>query len=130
MSRMSKLTRRAFAAAAVLTAAALTTTLFPSAAQQAVKIGALMPLTGDLQVFGENCLNGVKLAIEQINAAGGILGAPAELVVADDQTAAQPAIDGAQRLVSVERVAGIIGALGSGNTIPVATTVSAPNRIP
>ncbi|MEN9202336.1 MAG: ABC transporter substrate-binding protein [Thermostichus sp. DG_1_6_bins_120] len=130
MSRMSKLTRRAFAAAAVLTAAALTTTLFPGAAQQAVRIGALMPLTGDLQVFGENCLNGVKLAIEQINAAGGILGAPAEVVVADDQTAAQPAIDGAQRLVTVEKVAGIIGALGSGNTIPVATTVSAPNRIP
>lgn len=131
MSHMNKLTRRAFAAAIALTAAAFTTTLFPSAAQkQAAKIGALMPLTGDLQAFGEKCLNGVKLAIDQINAAGGILGAPAELAVADTQTAPQPAVDGAQRLVTVERVAGIIGALGSGNTIPVATTVSAPNRIP
>ncbi len=131
MSHMRKLTRRALMTAAAVAAAALTTTtLFPSTAQQPVKIGALMPLTGDLQAFGENCLKGVKLAIEQINAAGGILGAPAQLVVADDQTAPQAAIEGAQRLVTVEKVAGIIGALGSGNTIPVATTVSAPNRIP
>ncbi|MGY4611430.1 ABC-type branched-subunit amino acid transport system substrate-binding protein [Thermostichus sp. MS-CIW-38] len=134
MSRMNKLTRRAFAAAAALTAAALATTLLPSTAQQAtqgpVKIGALMSLTGDLQAFGENCLKGIKLAIDQINAAGGILGSPAQVVEADDQTSAQPAIDAAQRLVTVEKVAGIIGALGSGITIPVATTVSVPNRIP
>lgn len=134
MSPMNKLTRRAFAAAAALTAAALATTLLPSTAQQAtqgpVKIGALMSLTGDLQAFGENCLKGIKLAIDQINAAGGILGSPAQVVEADDQTSAQPAIDAAQRLVTVEKVAGIIGALGSGITIPVATTVSVPNRIP
>ncbi|MFS8856681.1 ABC transporter substrate-binding protein [Synechococcus sp. H55.7] len=134
MSRMHKLTRRAFAAAAALTAAALATTLLPGTAQQAaqtpVKIGALLSLTGDLQAYGENCLKGIKLALDQINAAGGILGSPAQVVEADDQTSAQPAIDAAQRLVNVEKVAGIIGALGSGITIPVATTVTAPNEIP
>ena len=134
MSPMHKLTRRAFATAAALTAAALATTLLPSTAQQAakapIKIGALLSLTGDLQAYGENCLKGIKLALDQINAAGGVLGSPIQVVEADDQTSAQPAIDAAQRLVNVEKVAAIIGALGSGITIPVATTVTVPSKIP
>ncbi len=135
---MSRLSRRAFgfaagltAAAATLTAVTLPTLTLPTLAQDSpIKLGALMPMTGDLQAFGENCLNGVRLAIQQINAAGGILGGQAEIVVGDTQTAAQPAIDAANRLVSLEGVAAIVGALSSGNTIPVATSVAAPNSIP
>ncbi|MGF1576974.1 MAG: ABC transporter substrate-binding protein [Cyanophyceae cyanobacterium] len=128
---MPNFSRRAFGIAASLTAAALTAVTLPSLAQDSpVKLGALMPMTGDLQAFGENCLNGVRLAIEQINAAGGILGQEVEIVVGDTQTAAQPAIDAANRLVSLEGVSAIVGALASGNTIPVATSVAAPNSIP
>jgi branched-chain amino acid transport system substrate-binding protein len=134
MSPMHKLTRRAFATAAALTAAALATTLLPSTAQQAakapIKIGALLSLTGDLQAYGENCLKGIKLALKQINEAGGVLGSQIQVVEADDQTSAQPAIDAAKRLVNVEKVAAIVGALGSGVTIPVATTVTVPSKIP
>lgn len=131
MSRIPNLTRRAFGVAAGLTVAAMAATTIPTLAQDGpVKLGALMPMTGDLQAFGENCLNGVLLAIEQINAAGGILEREVEVIVGDTQTAAQPAIDAANRLVSIDGVSGIIGALASGNTIPVASSVAAPNGIP
>jgi len=96
----------------------------------AVKIGALMPMTGDLQAFGETSLNGVNLAIDQINGAGGVLGQPIELAVGDTQTAAQPSIDAAQKLVSIENVVAIVGALSSGNTIPVAESVTKGNKVP
>jgi len=101
-----------------------------TATGDAVKVGALMPMTGDLQAFGETSLNGVNLAIEQINEAGGVLGQPVELSVGDTQTAAQPSIDAAQKLVSIENVAAIVGALSSGNTIPVAESVTKSNEVP
>ena len=102
-----------------------------SSAQETVKLGALIPLTGGLQSYGEGSMRGVRMAVQQVNAAGGLLdGREVELVVGDTQTSPQPAVDAAQRLVSVEGVAGIVGALGSGNTIPVAQTVSSTNSIP
>lgn len=97
---------------------------------QGLKLGALMPLTGGLQAYGENCLNGVRMAVDEANEAGGLFGSAIELIVADTQTRAQPAIDAANRLVSVEGVHGLVGALSSGNTIPVAQSVARVNRIP
>jgi branched-chain amino acid transport system substrate-binding protein len=101
----------------------------PAAAQD-VKIGALMSMTGDLQAYGESCLTGINLAIEQINAAGGLLDGEATVSVGDDQTAPQPGIAAAQKLVSVEGVAGLIGGLSSGITIPVAQSVTTQAGVP
>jgi branched-chain amino acid transport system substrate-binding protein len=99
-------------------------------AQDQLRIGALMPLTGGLQAYGETSLNGVRLAVEEANAAGGVFGSDVELIVGDTQTMPQPAVDAAQRLISVEGVHVIVGALSSGNTIPVAQSVTSVNRIP
>ena len=96
----------------------------------ALKIGALMPMTGDLQAFGETSLNGINLAVDEINAAGGVMGQPIAISVGDTQTAAQPSIDAAQKLVSLEGVVAIVGALSSGNTIPVAESITKENSIP
>jgi ABC-type branched-subunit amino acid transport system substrate-binding protein len=106
------------------------TTTETAASGNGVKIGALMPMTGDLQAFGETSLNGINLAVEQINAAGGVLGQPIEITVGDTQTAAQPSIDAAQKLVSIEDVAAIVGALSSGNTIPVAESITKSSKVP
>jgi branched-chain amino acid transport system substrate-binding protein len=99
-------------------------------AQQKLKIGAVMALTGSLSAYGETSLNGVKLAIEEINKAGGVLGQPVELVVGDDQTSPQAGVDAAQKLVSIDKVHAIIGALSSGSTIPIASTVTSKAGIP
>lgn len=96
----------------------------PALAEETVQIGALMPMTGDLQAYGTSCYTGAQLAAEQINAAGGILGAKLAIKLGDSQTKPQPGIDAAQKLVSVESVPGMVGALSSGVTIPVASSVT------
>ena len=111
------------AAAAMLVGAA-------EARAEGATIGALIPLTGGLQSYGEASLNGMKLAVKEVNEAGGVLGGPIDLVVGDTQTKAQAAIDAAQKLVSVEGACCILGALSSGNTIPVATSVTSRQSIP
>ncbi len=99
-------------------------------AQETVKVGAVIPTTGPLQVYGEATLNGLRLAVDEVNAAGGVLGRKLELVVADSATNPQVGVDAAKRLVSVDGVVGLIGALSSGVTIPIATTVSAVEGVP
>ncbi|MGX1098454.1 ABC transporter substrate-binding protein [Amorphus sp. MBR-141] len=91
----------------------------PASAQD-LKIGALMPMTGDLSAYGEADLSGIQLAAEEINAGGGKV----EIVVADTQTNPQAGVDAAQKLVNVEGVNAIVGALSSGVTIPVATSIT------
>ncbi|MGH6945531.1 MAG: ABC transporter substrate-binding protein, partial [Geminicoccaceae bacterium] len=85
--------------------------IVPASAE--VKIGAVMSTTGALQVYGEAGLKGIQLAIDQINQAGGVLDQTVELVPADDATNPQTGVDAAQRLVNIENVAGIVGALSS-----------------
>ena len=110
--------------------AALTALALSVASAQSLRIGALLPMTGDLQAYGETTLNGINLAVEQVNGAAGVLGRKAEVDVGDTQTAAQPSIDAAQKLVSISNVVGILGALSSGNTIPVAKSVAAVQGVP
>ncbi|MBB4264839.1 ABC transporter substrate-binding protein [Roseospira visakhapatnamensis] len=107
---------------ATATAIALTS----AAHAQDMKIGAIIPMTGDLQAYGETTLNGVRLAEKEINAAGGNI----TVVVGDTQTAPQSGVDAAQKLVSIEKVSGLVGALSSGVTIPIAQSVSAVVGVP
>lgn len=113
------------ASALVLAASAGTAT-----AETALKIGALVPLTGDLQAYGETSLNGIRLAEKHINENGGVLNGDVEVVVGDTQTTPQVGVDSAQKLVNIEKVSGIVGALSSGVTIPVAVSVSAQAGVP
>ncbi|MBK1697924.1 ABC transporter substrate-binding protein [Rhodovibrio salinarum] len=101
----------------------------PAAAQD-VEIGAVMPLTGDLADFGETSSKGVELAIKEINAAGGVLGEDLGLSIADTRTSPQAGVDAAKKLVNVENVAGLVGALSSGVTIPIAKSVSSQEGVP
>lgn len=110
-------------AAAALGAAFITG---PAAAADGLKLGVLMSMTGGLGSYGEVGLNGVRLAVEEMNAAGGVNKGQVTLAIGDDQTSPQAGVDAAKRLVDVEKVNAIIGALSSGVTIPVATSVSVP----
>lgn len=115
-----------------LLAASILATLLVSgpALAAGLKLGALMPLTGGLEAYGQSCLNGIQMAADEANAGGGVLGGKVEVKVGDTQTKAQPAIDAAKKLVSIEGVSGLIGALSSGNTIPVALSVAKPDQVP
>ncbi|MFW6055334.1 MAG: ABC transporter substrate-binding protein, partial [Thermodesulfobacteriota bacterium] len=120
---MLKISMKTIAFCICGTALLLAGTIAPAQAKS-VKIGALIPMTGDLQAYGESCYTGIQLAVEQINEEGGVLGSELKLKLGDTQTKPQPGIDAAQKLVSVENVSAIVGALSSGVTIPVASSVT------
>ncbi len=99
-------------------------------AQESVKIGVLAGVTGPLANFIPPMLDSVNLAAGQVNEQGGLLdGKRMEIVIADTQAAAQPAVDAANKLVGVENVAAIWGALSSGATLAAATSVAIPNKV-
>ena len=93
-----------------------------------IKIGALMSLTGALGPYGPPIVNGAKLAVEQINAAGGVLGKELELVVRDTATSPDVGRDAARKLVELDHVPAILGALSSGVTI-AASSVTIPAEV-
>jgi len=70
-------------AVAVVAAAALTACRL---SEQTVKIGEYASLTGKEAAFGQSSHKGTLLAIEEINAAGGVLGKKVELITEDDQS--------------------------------------------
>lgn len=98
--------------------------------QPPLKIGAVMPMTGALQAYGATSLNGIKLAIEEINESGGVLGKPIQVTVGDAQTQPQAGVVAANKMANIDGVAGFVGALSSGVTIPVALSVAKPGQIP
>lgn len=114
--------------ASTLAAAAVALGAF--AAQADVTVGALMPLTGPLGEYGESSLNGVKLAAQEITKSGGILGGALNVAVGDTQTNPQAGVLAAKQLIATNKVAGIVGALASGVTIPVAQSVTSISGIP
>lgn len=87
-----------------------------------IKIGLVSMITGDNPLNGERMNQGVQLAVDEVNAAGGILGKQVELTITDDQTMQDVAVTCVQKLAS-EGVAGIIGPHRSTNAIAVSDTV-------
>ena len=89
-----------------------------------LKIGVLMPFSGDLSDFGQPMFNAVELAVNQINEAGGVNGQPIEIVRGDSATSPQQSVEEARRLVEIEGVSAIIGPAGSGTTLQVVEGVT------
>ncbi len=113
----------------LITACCIMLFSFTAMAAEAVRIGSLVPTTGDLAAMGPPCNNGALLAADDINAAGGVLGHKIEIIQRDTQTNPTAAVDAAKKLVDIDHVVGIMGALSSGVTIPVAMSVSVPSHI-
>lgn len=79
---------------------------------QTVRIGVIGPFSGPSSDFGNPMLHGVQLAVDEINAVGGYLGRPLELVVKDDQGNPDVGLKGSQELVKE----GVIATIGFCNT--------------
>ncbi|HLL50322.1 MAG TPA: ABC transporter substrate-binding protein [Thermomicrobiales bacterium] len=91
-----------------------------------MRIAVLFPFSGDLSDFGQPFLQAAELAVNEINAAGGVNGQPIELVQGDSATSPQQAVEEARRLIELEGVSAIVGPAGSGETLPVAESVTGP----
>jgi branched-chain amino acid transport system substrate-binding protein len=83
-----------------------------------IRIGHLTPVTGFLGPLGEFAQMGVKLAAEEINAAGGVLGRKVELVI-EDSVNPQTASAKAERLIERDKVAMIIGEISSASALAI-----------
>ena len=106
--------RAAFAGVAALAAGVALGA--PAPAQEPIRIGFHVPLTGFAAGDGKSAQLGAELAVEQINAEGGVLGRPLELVTYDDQAAAEQAVPLANKL------------LGEGVKAVISGSYSAPTR--
>jgi len=98
------------------------------AAAETIKIGALMSLTGALGPYGPSISDGAQMAVDEINAAGGVLGKQLELVVRDTATSPDVGRDAASKLVEIDKVPAIVGALSSGVTL-AASSVTIPAEV-
>lgn len=84
-----------------------------AALAQPVKIGLITSLSGPFTPWGINARDGMKMAIAEVNAAGGVLGRPLELVERDDRNSGPEAVTGFKFLVERERVVAAGGIISS-----------------
>jgi branched-chain amino acid transport system substrate-binding protein len=95
-----------------------------SAQEKPIKIGYLAALTGDWAAYGQTEEKSAKLAVDEINAKGGVLGRKIELVVYDFRTRAEDAVNAVRRMIEEDKVVALVGANGSGINIATAPLVN------
>ena len=89
----------------------------PEASSEPIKIGLYGTITGTNALAGEMLEKGATLAIEEINAEGGVNGRPLELVVYDDKSSPEGAVKAVTRLVEVDQVIAMVGSNSSPNIL-------------
>lgn len=84
-----------------------------------IKLGGVFPITGDVPALGAAMENGAKLAIKEINEAGGVLDKQLEFIVEDDQNQAATAPNAITKLIEQDKVTAVIGTYASKCSIPM-----------
>lgn len=85
-----------------------------------IKIGHVASLTGDTATFGTSADEGIRLAMQEINAKGGVLGKQIEIITEDDRSLADEAKTVANKLITRDRVVAILGEIASPRSIAIA----------
>jgi len=91
----------------------------PAAAQKVVKIGDLGSKVGVFEGYGKYQSMAIQMAVEELNAKGGVLGHKIEVIAEDDETKPAPAVRKAEKLILQDDVKLLIGAVSSGSTMAV-----------
>lgn len=86
----------------------------PAFGADPIRVGEIATVTGDFAAYGVAEVESVKIAAEEINAAGGILGRPVEIIMYDCRTRQEDMVNAARRLVEQDKVCAVIGPSGSG----------------
>lgn len=97
----------------------VTLNAMPALAADAVEVGAVTPLSGKLQVYGEGFQKAMNLALDEVNAAGGINGKPMRIVFEDNASTAQGSVSAIQKLITVHKLPVIFGPAASSNFLAV-----------
>jgi branched-chain amino acid transport system substrate-binding protein len=95
----------------VLFVAALT--IFCAGGGNKIRLGLIAPLTGDVKTFGESTRNGFQLAVDEVNAAGGINGKLIDPKIADDKNDPTECANAGSKLINQDGVKLIVGSVAS-----------------
>src|SRR5215216_7455403 len=114
---MAKHSMRYFTAIAAT--ALVSAGLAGQAGAQTIKIGVNEPLTGAFAASGTYVVNGAKIAADEINAKGGLLGMKIELIIEDNKSNPTEAAAVAEKLITADKVPVMMGAWGSSLTLAV-----------
>lgn len=101
--------------------------VFAQAEKPAIPIGAVLSLTGPLAVGGLPERDGIRLAIDTVNASGGVQGRRLELVIEDDGSNPDTALSKANALVHTRKVKALLGGTGLAATVAMGGVTSAEN---
>lgn len=93
-----------------------------------LKIGSLLPTTGDLASIGQQMVGSVPLLVETVNACGGVNGEKVSLVEVDDQTDPKAGAAGMTKLATLDKVGGVVGSFAS-SVSTAAVSVAVPNKV-
>ncbi len=85
-----------------------------------IRIGAILSLTGRGSQYGKASLQGIQIAVDEVNKAGGIHGRSIDLVVEDSLSEAKSAVTAYQKLLDIDKVCAIIGPILSDEVLAVA----------
>lgn len=94
-----------------------------------IVIGAALPLTGPTSYYGEDSKRGIDMALDEINAAGGVRGQKIKVIYEDTQGKGNQAINAVRKLISADNVPVIIGCGTSTETMAVAPVVQENKRV-
>ena len=122
---MSLTRRQALASAAAAIASSVVKPAI--AAKEPIMIGYLPALTGPSSSTGIGINRGIQLAVQEINAAGGIDGRQIELIVRDTQSDPTKAVNGAAELAHREKVSVVFGPVNSGESLAVVPLLARTN---
>jgi len=87
---------------------------------EVIKIGAILPLTGDAAQYGEWGKNGISLAVDEINSKGGINGSKIEVIYEDDAAVPKKGVAAVNKLINIDKVKVLIGPIPSTVTLAIA----------
>lgn len=115
---------------ALMIVSALFLSLFTGCAtNNKIKLGAIQPISGQVSAYGTQTRDAINMAIEEINAKGGVLGKQIEMIVEDDEASPDKTKNAFKKLVAKDKVIGIVGALTSKCSLAIAPEAQAKKII-
>ena len=101
----------------------------PDASADIIKVGEFASLTGSEATFGQSSHHGTQLAVDQLNAAGGVLGKKIQLLTEDNQSQAGQSATVVRKLISSDGVVAILGEVASSRSLEAAP-ICQQNKVP
>ena len=126
--KVSRIRRRLLQGGAAMTAGLVMPPYVRAQSKEAIRLGHLTPMTGFLGPMGEYAVLGARLAVEEVNAAGGVNGRQIELL-AEDSVNPQTASTKAQRMVDRDNVFALVGEISSASGLAISQVANRARKL-